>query len=215
MNPFYFLIKWLLFIPFKLLYPVQIINKKNMPKDKKLITVSNHLSGLDIVFVAVNFGGYRRFLAKKEIGKNPIIRVLATWLGVIFIDRDKADRQAMRTIIDSLNKNKSIAIFPEGTRNKTNTDLQEIKGGVSMFSIKTDSKITPVLIARKAKIFTKNYIYVGESFDLKQYSGKPINTAVLEESSKIVSDNMHKAKAEMESFISQKELKKKRKQVKA
>ncbi len=212
MRKFYKFIRGVFYLPFKLFYPTKVLNKCNMPYTERLISVSNHYSWKDIPVLAINVRGYRRFIAKKEIGKNRLVRKLADMLGVIFIDREKADMHAIRESIGALKSGDGLAIFPEGTRNKSEDGaLQEIKGGVTLLAIKGNAPIVPMLIQKKERVFRKNYIYIGEPFDLSEYQGKMLDGDAIASASDKVAAHMQKAKEEMELFIKEKRWKEQKK----
>ena len=66
MNRFYTTLRAIAYWPMKLLFPAKVIGYENLPVPQKVITVSNHLSMIDIILVGVNVYGYRHFVAKKE-----------------------------------------------------------------------------------------------------------------------------------------------------
>lgn len=205
MRKFYGFIRGVFYVPFKLLYPTKVLNARNMPRSERLISVSNHCSWKDIPVLAINVPGYRRFIAKKEIGKNKLVHKLAEMLGVIFIDRGKADMRAIRESVQALKAGDGIAIFPEGTRRKDGDDaLQEIKGGVTLLAIKGNAPIVPMMLYRKERIFRKNYIYIGEPFDLSEYQGKLLDGDTIAAAAEKVAAHMQKAKEDMAVFIREK-----------
>lgn len=213
MRKFYGFIRGVFYLPFKLFYPTKVLNKQNMPSDERLISVSNHYTWKDIPVLAINVPGYRRFIAKKEIGKNKLVRKLAGMIGVIFIDRGKADMHAIRESIQTLKAGDGIAIFPEGTRNKSQDDaLQEIKGGVTMLAIKGNAPIVPMMLWKKERIFRKNYIYIGEPFDLREFQGRLLDGEAIAEASEKVAAHMRQAKEDMEAFIREKKWKTQKKE---
>ena len=202
MNLFYAIIRAIVYLPFKLFYPTKVINKKDFPKDRKVILVCNHLSWKDILVTAINLPGYRHFIAKQEIGKSRLIHRLAKWLGVIFIARGKADMSAMREILGVLKKGEGVTIFPEGTRNKVDTSLQEVKSGVVMFSVKGDAPIVPAIIYGKARAFRKNYVYVLPKFELESLKGRRLDTPTVEEGAEIVAEKLAEAKRHLDYRVS-------------
>lgn len=205
MRKFYGFIRGVFYLPFKIFYPTKVLNANNMPKDERLISVSNHYSWKDIPVLAINVPGYRRFIAKKEIGKNKLIRKLANMLGVIFIDRGKADMKAIRESVNALKAGDGIAIFPEGTRHSdTNDSMQEIKGGVTLLAIKGNAPIVPLMIYKRERIFRRNYIYIGQPFDLNEFQGKILDSETITAASNKVAENMQKAQTDMIEFISEK-----------
>ena len=216
MKKFYTFIRGLLYVPFKLLYPTKVLNKDNMPASSQVITVSNHLSWKDIPVIAVNIPGFRRFIAKKELGKNKLVHKLAEAIGVIFIDRNKADMHAIRESVNTLKAGGGISIFPEGTRNKSaDGALQEVKGGVTLLAIKGNAPIVPLILHHKERIFRKNYLYVGEPFDLTEFKGRLLDAETIAEASDKVAAHMQKARDDMEIFIQEKRWITQRKEKKA
>ena len=200
-NRFYGLIRGLFYLPFKLFYPTKVIGKEHMPAKPRLITVSNHLSWADIPLLAINVAGYRHFIAKKEIGKSKLIHRLATWLGVIFINRGNADLHAIRECVRVLKADEGLSIFPEGTRNKTDETLHAIKGGVTMLALKGESPIVPILLQSKPRFLRKSYLYIAEPFTLDQFRGKRLDGETLDAAAAVVAEHMQRAKAYVDDYV--------------
>ncbi len=216
MRRFYGFIRGLFYLPFKIFYPTKVLHRSNLPQSERLISVSNHYSWKDIPVLAINVPGYRRFIAKKEIGKNKVIHRLAEMIGVIFIDRGKADMHAIRESVNTLKAGDGISIFPEGTRNKTeDAALQEVKGGVTLLAIKGNAPIVPIMIYKREKLFRKNYLYIGEPFDLTEFQGRLLDSETIADASDKVAVHMQQAKEDMESFIREKKWIAERKEHKA
>ncbi len=200
MKWFLYVLRAIVYLPFSLLYPAKVINRKNMPKDK-IIAVSNHLSALDIVLETAYLPGFRYTLAKKELSKNKFVGKFLTWLGAIYVDRGKADLAATKKVLSVLKNGVGLAIFPEGTRNKENGELMPIKEGAAMFAIKSKTNIVPVIIHEKARIFHKNYIYVGNRFDLSEYYGRRLDSDCLKAASEKISMHMKQTQNELNDYI--------------
>lgn len=196
---------------FKLIYPIKIIgNKNNIPKDGKIVLISNHLTFREIPALVVYFPGYRHFLAKKEFTKNRIAKWFFTKMGVFFVDRDHMDLNAIRTGVNYLKNDEGIALFPEGTRNRTGEDLQQIKGGAAMFAIKGQAPLVPVLFQRKIRAFRRTYVYVGDPISLDEFYGSRFGAAQLEQASQIIGENMEKDKEFIDDYVLNKRWKTKR-----
>ena len=121
--------------PLKLVFPVRVVGKENKNLPEKIITVTNHLSMLDIVIVGMNVPKYRHFVGKKELENSKFFKGVLKWAGVITIDRGKADMGAIKRIISTLRHGEGISIFPEGTRKKEDDGtMNEVKGGTAMFA---------------------------------------------------------------------------------
>lgn len=201
MKGFYRFCKAMLYIPYKLVFPTVVVGRENVPKDKNYISVGNHLSWADTPNIGINIKGFRHFVAKKEIGNNRFVRWLALNLGVIFIDRGTADLAAVKKILRALKDGENVSLFPEGTRNRENTDLQEIKSGAAMFAIKGNAVIVPMMIFRKTRAFHKNWLYVAPELDLSAFSGRKLDAETLGEAVGLLSERMHEAKAYLDDYV--------------
>ncbi|MFH8827959.1 lysophospholipid acyltransferase family protein [Streptomyces lincolnensis] len=80
-----------------------------------LLLVANHISWLDIPLLAAVRPA--RMLAKKEIGRWPVVGPLAARGGTLFIDRDglRALPATVARIAGALRAGQAVAVFPEGS----------------------------------------------------------------------------------------------------
>lgn len=79
-----------------------------------VLLVSNHVSWVDIPLI----GGVTpiSFLSKAEVAKWPLIGTLASKVGTLYIKRGAGNTEAVsRTIAETLQRNRSVLFFPEGT----------------------------------------------------------------------------------------------------
>ena len=124
--------------------------------------------------------------------------------------------KAIRESISALKAGDGISIFPEGTRHAAqDNSMQEIKGGVTLLAIKGNAPIVPMIINKPERIFRKNYIYIGEPFDLTEFQGKLLDGETISEASDKVAAHMQKAKDDMAVFIAEKRWKVQKKEHKA
>lgn len=159
------------YLPICILFPLKIHGKVNLRALKGgAVIACNHFSNLDAVILKVRifFSNFtNKFLGKSELNKFKPIGWFLSCFGMIYIDRNKLDRKAMREVDDNLKKGKKIIIFPEGTRNKTgSTDLQAVKSGVVFFAKKSGVPIVPMRIDKKSRLFRLTNIYIGESYNV-------------------------------------------------
>lgn len=202
-NAFYSFCRGLLYVPVKLIFPVKIVGKERLPLDDKVVTVSNHLSLIDIALVGINIKGYRHILAKKELADNKFFGKLMDLAGAIPVDRGAADMSAMRKVFDALDNGEGITLFPEGTRNKNDENLQEVKSGAALFALHGKCDVVPIMILHKQRAFKRNYLYVAPPFSLNEYAvGGRVNGAAVASASKRIESEMQKAKAYIEDYVS-------------
>ena len=85
------------------------------PAQGPLLLVANHISWLDIP--VMHAAGFCRFVAKSDIKRWPVIGMLATGAGTLYIER-ASRRDALRVVHhmrDALLRGEVVAAFPEGT----------------------------------------------------------------------------------------------------
>ena len=211
MKWFFYLLKIITYIPLRILFPVKVVNGKKIPKKEKIITVSNHLSAIDVVIELSNLRGFRYTLAKKELATSKFVKKFLELLGAIYVDRGNADVAATKKVLSVLKNNRGLSIFPEGPRNKVDGgDMMPIKEGAAMFAIKTKTSLVPVMIYNKQKLFRKNYIYVGDEFELSQFYGQRLDSTALKSASEIIEEHMHKTREELLAYVEQKKRGKKK-----
>lgn len=140
----------------KLLYRPQYEGLENIPADGKIILAGNHTNFLDCVLIASSTKRCVHFIAKAELLKSKIGRFAFTRLGIIPLDRSTNGKAAVTTAEEYLNDGKLIAIFPEGTINRTNDIMMPFKGGAVKIAADADCRIVPFAITGKYKPFRKN-----------------------------------------------------------
>ena len=91
---------------FWLLFPLKIINKDKLPKDKAII-LCNHYSLFDIILHVTRVFKYEyHALAKQELFSNKLFAWFLRKMGGIKLDRDGIDIKAFKQVMDLLKSNK-------------------------------------------------------------------------------------------------------------
>lgn len=189
----YYFFKVLAWLPLRILYPLTVKNK-DIPKGK-VILISNHRSNLDSVLLHNILWCKPRVLAKKEVFEKKGFRWFLKMTETIPVDREKVELSTIKSCMSVLKSDKKLLIFPEGTRSKAdNENLNEIKNGVALIAIKSNSPIVPVWIKKKPKLFRFNKIIFGKAFDLSEFSGKKADHETLEEVSKFIASKLDETK---------------------
>lgn len=177
-------------LPFvKMTWPTKIVNKEKFNAQDGAIVICNHLSKVDGLLVARFFKKDLHILIKKEAFEESKI---SNWFlrkcGGIPVNRGNNDLEVVKTTLRLLKNNKKVVIFPEGTRNKTGSlDMLEFHDGVAMFAVKTQKPIIPLILYDKPKRGKKNYLFVGDAFELSDFYGtKDYATATKEVFNKMI-----------------------------
>ena len=158
-----------------------VIGEENVPKDESVLYILNHNSFFDIILTYPRVPGLCGYIAKKELLK---FLTLTWWMKLLhceFLDR-KDIRKGMKTINDSADKIKngiSMAIFPEGTRNKGDEVMLPFHAGSFKIAEKSDCKIIPVVLNNTAAIFEDHLPFIKKASVTIEYL-PPIDVAPLD-----------------------------------
>ncbi len=126
---------------------VVVKGEENVPENKAVVFVSNHLSNFDIIVLMGYIKKPKAFIAKKELSKFPVFSTWMRYLNCVFIERGNP-RKALLSIIEGAHKLKqghSMVIFPEGTRSM-DARLKAFKPGSLKLAIKAGVPIVPVTL---------------------------------------------------------------------
>ena len=135
-----------------------LTGRENLPENKPLILVCNHQSMHDIIPIIWFLRKvHPKFISKKELGKGiPSVSLNLRIGGSILIDR-KDGKQALTEIkkageyINSTNR--SMVIFPEGTRSKTGKPKEFATNGLKMlYKNAPDAYFVPISINNSWKM---------------------------------------------------------------
>lgn len=150
----------------KLLFRIQYINKKNIPKNGPYILVGNHKSNFDCVLVISSVKETVHFLAKKELidGK---LGFFFKKMGIIPVDRKKRNKEAMNSARNILENKGVVGIFPEGTFNKTEYVIMPFKMGSVKLAYDMNVSIVPFAIVGDYKLFRRTKIIFGKPYKIK------------------------------------------------
>ncbi len=177
----------MLFIPF---VSMTIQNKKNIPKDKNYIIVSNHVSNFDPLLLALAWHKPVHFMAKQELFEIFFIGRVLKMLQMISVRRGESDRKAVKEALQYLKDGEILALFPEGTRNKDKKGLLPFHTGAAFFAKSTNLSVLPVAISGTGNIrpslFNRVNFKVGRPIAIEDYFEGKISSKELEEFTQII-----------------------------
>ncbi len=131
---------------------IQIEGQENVPRSGAAIFAMNHLGLLDppLSYVAVNRTDFTGWVADKH-KKNPIYAYLVNVAGIIWLDRDNVDMQALRKALQALKEGRIFGLAPEGTRSPTHAMIAA-KEGASYLAITSGVPIIPAAVTGTERI---------------------------------------------------------------
>jgi 1-acyl-sn-glycerol-3-phosphate acyltransferase len=144
---------------------INIITKglENIPCDNSTyMLICNHKSVIDPVIVEKAFADsniYGVWVAKKELYNSPFFGKFTRNAGTILLDRESKNMSGFfKDVKEAVQEEKSIFIFPEGGRNKSDKIINEFKSGSQILAIKNKIQIIPVYIETDAGKILKETI---------------------------------------------------------
>ncbi len=140
---------------FKAIYKPVIVGKRHIPETGRIILAGNHTNYFDCILVSCATNRCVHYLAKDELMKGPL-KIIFKGLGIIPVNRRTKDRAALQTAIETLNDEKVIGIFPEGTINRTDDIIMPFKFGAVKMSRDAKANIVPFVISGKYKPFERS-----------------------------------------------------------
>lgn len=141
-------------ILFHFLYRPTIIGKQHIPQKGRVVLAGNHTHYFDCALIGCGTKRCVQYLAKDELLQGPLKYIFKP-MGIIPVNRRTKDKTALHTAIKTLEADKVIGIFPEGTINRTDNVIMPFKYGAVKMAYEADAEIVPFIITGKYKLFKK------------------------------------------------------------
>jgi 1-acyl-sn-glycerol-3-phosphate acyltransferase len=124
-----------------------ILNRENGRIHRPCIMVGNHQTGLDFALISQGCPGGMIIVAKRELIRIPIFGWFFALAGNLLIDRSnpRAAKKQMDDARELLQKQKiNLAVFPEGTRSRTQ-EMLPFKKGAFHVAVSMGFPIVPIV----------------------------------------------------------------------
>ena len=123
-----------------LFFRPKIVGKKHIPKTGSILIAPNHRSFFDIPVLGCATTRPMRFMAKKDLFKNKLIKWYFETNGSFSVNNEDNDPVAVKKAISILKDGDALVIFPEGRRSKKDK-VQDLASGAGFISLKSRSAI--------------------------------------------------------------------------
>jgi 1-acyl-sn-glycerol-3-phosphate acyltransferase len=155
---------------------IRVLGLENIKGAKSAVFAANHQSMVDIFMMIAYIPRRTAFLAKHQTLFIPVIGQLIPMLGHITVDRNNPKRslRSVQKCIRALSGNRSIVIFPEGTRTLTG-EMNRFKSGSLKIPLRTGAPVVPVTICGTLNVMPKNTFGV-RPHTVVMHLGKPVET---------------------------------------
>ena len=159
---------------------LEVSGAECVPHFGPLIVVSNHLSFNDPPLLVAAIPRPLFFIGKKELFGNPITQFFMRSFHVSPFNRSGAGIDAMRALMQNLERDRAVVLFPEGTRSPDHT-MQKGMLGVIYLAMKSQAPILPVAVTGTEKFplwrvpfpFGRLKANIGPPFTLPIIEGRP------------------------------------------
>ena len=108
-------------------YRLKVSGIDNIPKEGPVMLLGNHISYIDFAFIQWSTPRKIRFVVHDDYYSKPIINWFLRGVGAVSI-RPESSRNAMQNIINLLNDDCVVCLFPEG-HVSTSGELSDLKRG--------------------------------------------------------------------------------------
>lgn len=159
---------------------LEISGLECVPQYGPLIVVCNHLSLNDPPLLVAAIPRPLYFIGKQELFRNPISRFWMRAFHVSSFNRSAAGIDAMRVLMQNIERDRAVVIFPEGHRSPDHT-LQKGMLGTVYLALKSQAPILPVAVTGTESFplwripfpFSRMKTSIGPPFTLPVIEGKP------------------------------------------
>jgi len=166
----------------KLLLSWKVKGRENIPSNGPFILIANHVHLLDPILIMLSFPLWISFMAKEELFRSPILRVIIRWAKALPVSRQgtlKDKQEVIREARDVLNEGLILGMFPEGKRS-FNGKLIKGRAGAAIIAARANAPLLPIGIVGTDKIKGINWLWkrphifinIGEPFKLPPVDGK-------------------------------------------
>ncbi len=165
---------------FRVFGRLEITGVECVPPYGPVIVVCNHLSSNDPPLLVAAIPRPLYFIAKRELFGNPVARFCMRAFHVSPFNRSGSGIDAIRVLMQNLERDRAVVIFPEGHRSPDHT-LKKGMSGVVYLALKSQAPILPVAVTGTETVpiwripfpFRRMKASIGPPFTLPVIEGNP------------------------------------------
>ncbi|HSH29360.1 MAG TPA: AMP-binding protein [Thiohalobacter sp.] len=126
---------------------LDVRHRERFVRDRALVVVANHASYLDAIVLTAAYDHPLHFVAKQELARFPLMRLVLRRLGNEFVQRDDVRERiaASERLVRRVQQGNGIVFFPEGTFSAA-PGLLAFKPGAFQIAVDTATPVLPVAI---------------------------------------------------------------------
>ncbi|HHT20774.1 MAG TPA: 1-acyl-sn-glycerol-3-phosphate acyltransferase [Tissierellia bacterium] len=159
---------------FRIFYQLEVRGLETLTQEP-VILAPNHNHLLDPLLLAAIYRPDLTAVAKKELSDIGWIRWIFGPLDVISIDREGRDLKSIRQSVEILDR-MSLIVFPEGTRNDSQTTPLPGKPGVPLMARQAKVAIVPVVLHGNYRPFSKLIVEFMPGLTVESFGYRRLNS---------------------------------------
>ncbi|MCW5559726.1 MAG: 1-acyl-sn-glycerol-3-phosphate acyltransferase, partial [Verrucomicrobiae bacterium] len=121
----------------------RVFHPERIPKTGPVLLAANHVSFGDPPLIGACVPRAICFLARQSLFDHAWFARLIRSLNAVPVDRDGGGPSGLRTVLELLEQERVVLLFPEGTRS-TDGRLQEARNGVGLAVLRSGAPVVPV-----------------------------------------------------------------------
>lgn len=139
------------------LFRLRVEGRGHEPSSGPVLAICNHVSAADPFIAGVALRRQARYMAKQELFENPLLGGLLRSVGSFPVRRGQADRQSIRTALQTLASGDVLVMFPEGTRSPDGR-LMPAEPGAALLALRAGAPVLPMAVSGTQRAMPKGRI---------------------------------------------------------
>jgi len=130
------------------LHRLRVLDPQHIPRSRApgpLVVAANHTAGIDPLLIQAACPFPIRWMMAQDM-RHPAVNWFLDWLGVIFVDRTRAEVKGIRTAMRHLQQGGVIGVFPEGGLERPPRMIRQFQTGAGLLIHRTKCPVLPVVV---------------------------------------------------------------------
>ncbi len=153
-TPIYRLLRLLVHGLNRLLFRTTVDGAGRVPAEGPVIIAPVHRSFIDFFVASEVTDRKLHYMAKDSLWKHGLLAKVLPSVGAFPVNRESADREALRRAQQVLDAGEVLILFPEGER-RSGPVVEDLNEGVAFLAARTGATVIPVGIAGSSSVMPK------------------------------------------------------------